>query len=203
MLGEVDMPPRTKFDKNTIVDAALEVAKERGFSGVTARSVAKRLNCSVAPIYVNFTTVDDLVEAVVQQVFAMSEELLAKQKGKSLYENIGKASLAFAREYPVLFRELTIQPNPYMTSYETIENAMVEALAKDEAMHDWTFKERKRLLLKLRAFQMGLSVMVSNGHVPLWLDNQEFDDLLMEVGEDLILAQQIKRKSNNIMSSSE
>jgi hypothetical protein len=54
--------------------------------------------------------------------FPYREELLAKQKGKSLYENIGKASLSFAREYPILFRELSIQPNPYMASYETIEN---------------------------------------------------------------------------------
>ena len=190
------MPPKTKFDKNTILNAALEVAKEKGFSGITARSVANRLNCSVAPIYVNFATVDDLVEAVVQQVFAISEELLAKQKGQSMFEKIGKASLAFAQEYPVLFRELSIQPNPYMTSYETIENAMLEAMAEDEAMRGWTLKERKRLVLKLRVFQMGLSVMVANGHMPSWLDNQEFDQLLMEVGDDVLLAQQMKQKEN-------
>lgn len=190
------MPPKTKFDKNAILDAALEVAKEKGFSGITARSVANRLNCSVAPIYVNFATVDDLVEAVVQRVFAISEELLTKQKGQSMFEKMGKASLAFAREYPVLFRELSIQPNSYMASYETIENAMLEAMAEDEAMRGWTLKERKRLLLKLRVFQMGLSVMVANGHVPSWLDNQEFDQLLMEVGDDVLLAQQMKRKEN-------
>ena len=190
------MPPKTKFDKNTILNAALEVAKEKGFSGITARSVANRLNCSVAPIYVNFATVDDLVEAVVQQVFAISEELLAKQKGQSMFEKIGKASLAFAQEYPVLFRELSIQPNPYMTSYETIENAMLEAMAEDEAMRGWTLKERKRLLLNLRVFQIGLSVMVANGHMPSWLDNQEFDQLLMEVGDDVLLAQQMKQKEN-------
>lgn len=190
------MPPKTKFDKNAILDAALEVAKEKGFSGITARSVANQLKCSVAPIYVNFATIDDLVKAVVQQVFAISDEMLVKQKGQSMFEKIGKASLAFAQEYPVLFRELSIQPNPYMTSYETIENAMLEAMAEDEAMRGWTLKERKRLLLKLRVFQMGLSVMVANGHMPSWLDNQEFDQLLMEVGDDVLLAQQMKQKEN-------
>ena len=83
-----------------------------------------------------------------------------------------------------------------MTSYETIENAMLEAMAEDEAMRGWTLKERKRLLLKLRVFQMGLSVMVANGHMPSWLDNQEFDQLLMEVGDDVLLAQQMKQKEN-------
>jgi AcrR family transcriptional regulator len=191
------MPPKTKFDKNAVVDAALEVAKEKGFSGITARNVANRLHSSVAPIYVNFSTIEELVEAVVQRVFAISEELLAKQKGQSLFENMGKASLAFAREYPVLFRELSIQPNPYMALYETIENSMIEALTGDEALQSWTLEERKRLLLKMRALQIGLSVMVANGHVPSWLANQEVDELLMEVGNDVLIAQQIKRKENS------
>jgi AcrR family transcriptional regulator len=190
------MPPKTKFDKEAIIDAALAVAKEVGFSGITARNVAARLQSSVAPIYVNFATVDDLVEAVVQRVFAISDELLTKQKGESMFEKMGKASLAFAREYPVLFRELSIQPNPYMASYETIENAMLEAMAEDEIMRDWTLEERRRLFLKMRVFQIGLSAMVANGHVPSWLDNQEFDQLLMEVGDDVLLAHQIKRKEN-------
>ncbi len=188
------MPPKTKFDKEAVIKAAFDVAKEKGFSGITARSVADRLNSSVAPIYVNFATIDDLVEAVVRRVFAISEELLAKQKSESIFENIGKASLAFAREYPVFFRELSIKPNPYRASYETIEKAMVESLAEDEAMRDWTLEERKRLFLKVRVFHMGLSAMVANGHVPSWLEHHEFEELLLEVGEDLLLVQNIKRR---------
>ena len=191
------MPPKTKFDKNAIVDAAFEVAKEKGLSGITARNVANRLQSSVAPIYVNFSTIEELIEAVVQRVFAISEEMLSNQKGESLFEKIGKASLAFAREFPVLFRDLSIQPNPYLASYETIENTMIAALSEDEVMQGWTLKERKRLLLKMRVFQMGLSVMVSNGHVPKWLGNQEVDELLMEVGDDILIAQQIKRKEHS------
>jgi hypothetical protein len=83
--------------------------------------VASRLNSSVAPIYVNFKTIEELTQAVVQRVFALSEELLAKQKGQNLFENIGRASLAFARDYPVLFRDLVLKPNPHMASYEETE----------------------------------------------------------------------------------
>lgn len=190
------MPPKTKFDKKTIIDAGLEIAKEKGLSGITARSVADRLNASVAPIYVNFSTIDDLVEAVVRRVFAMADELIPDEEGQSKFEKMGKASLAFARKYPVLFRELALQPNPFMASYETTENAMAEALKEDEAMKDWTSLERKRLLLKLRALQIGLSVMLANDIAPSWLDDHDFDTLLMEVGDDLLLAHQTKRKEN-------
>ena len=188
------MPPKTKFNKEAIVDAAFEIAKEKGFSGITARNVSDRLGCSVAPIYVNFATIEDLTAEVVQRVFAISDQLLAKQKGLNLFENIGKASLDFARGYPVLLRELVVQPNPYMDSYETVETAMIEALAEDESMAGWTIDERRHLFLKMRIFQLGLSVMVANGQVPSWLDEKAAEKLLMETGEDLILMQTLKRE---------
>ncbi len=190
------MPPKNKFSREEIVEAAFEIAKEEGFSKITARSVANRLNSSVAPIYVNFKTIDELVQAVVRRVFALSEELLAKQKGQNLFENIGRASLDFARDYPVLFRELVLQPNPYMASYEDTEKVMVEALKDNEEMKDWTMEERRRLLLKMRIFQLGLSAMVANGHMPSWVDDSEVEELLMETGEQLLLAEQIKREED-------
>lgn len=188
------MPPKTKFTREDILEVAFRIAKDKGFSAITARSIAEHLQSSVAPIYVNFATIDDVIEAVVVRVFAISDELLAKQKGPDIFENIGKASLAFAKEYPVFFRELVLQPNPYMASYESLENSMIEALAQDESMRDWTVDERKLLFFKMRVFQLGLSVMVANGHVPSWLDDQAIEGLLMETGEDLLNIQNIKRE---------
>ena len=187
------MPPKTKFNKEDIIEVAFEIGKEKGFSAITARNVANRLGCSVAPIYVNYETIDCLIEAVVMRVFALSDELLAKQKGSNLFENIGRASLEFAREYPVFFRELTMKPNSYMSSYETIENNMLEALSEDETMRDLTLDERKRLFFKMRVFQLGLSAMIANDHIPSWLDDQEAEQLLFEIGDELTLVQRMKR----------
>lgn len=51
------------------------------------------------------------MEAVVKRAFALSDRILAEQTGSDLLENIGRASLEFARDYPVLLRELALQPN--------------------------------------------------------------------------------------------
>lgn len=190
------MPPQKKTSKEDIVDAAFQIAKEEGFSGITTRNVAKRLGCSVAPIYVNFRTIDALIEAVIVRVFAISDELLAKQKGQYAFENVGKASLAFAREYPVFFRELIMQPNPYMDSYDTVENKILELLAADGSMSGWTHEERRDLLLKMRIFQAGLSVMIANGHIPSWLDDKAVESVLFETGRDLLCIQKMKREGN-------
>jgi AcrR family transcriptional regulator len=190
------LPPKNKFTREEIVEAAFEIAREKGFSKITARSVASRLSSSVAPIYVNFKTVTELTQAVVQRVFALSKELMAKQEGQNLFENIGKASLAFARDYPVLFRDLVLKPNPYMASYEETEKAMVDALKNNEEMKDWTTEEIRRLFLKMRIFQLGLSAMLANGHIPSWLDKEESEKLLIETGAQLLLAEQINRKED-------
>jgi len=191
------MPPKTKFDKEAIISAAFDIAAEEGLSAITARSVAKKLKSSVAPIYVNFETIDELVETVVHRVFELSDAFLQKQQGSSVFENIGKASLAFAREYPVLYRELALQPNPYLASYETVEKSMIQAMAEDEYLKDWTDEERRRLFLKMRIFQIGLTAMVANGQVPSWMEEEAFEALLMEVGEDLFQAQQLKREEKS------
>ncbi len=188
------MPPRTKFNREDIVEAALEISKQGGLSSITARSVAKSLGSSVAPIYVNFETIEDLIEAVVQRIFAISGEQIAKQTEKNVFESIGKASIAFAREYPVLFRELMMKPNNYMENYDQLEGTLLEAMARDGEMGDWTMDERRRLLFKMRAFQTGLSAMIANDHVPSWIDNKTAEEMLMEMGEELMLLQKIKRE---------
>ncbi|ABX42134.1 TetR/AcrR family transcriptional regulator [Lachnoclostridium phytofermentans] len=190
------MPPQKKISKEDIEEAAFLIAKEEGFSGITARNVAKHLGCSVAPIYVNFTTIDVLIEAVIVRVFAISDELLAKQKGQYAFENVGKASLAFAREYPVFFRELIMQPNPYMDSYDAVEKKILEQLAEAESMSGWTLEERRNLLLRMRIFQTGLSVMIANGHIPSWLDDKAVEAVLFETGRDLLCIQKMKREGN-------
>lgn len=186
------MGPKNKFSKEDIIQAAFEIAKDRGFSGVTVRSVVKRLGCSVAPIYVNFETIDDLIKAVVERVFALSQELLSQQQGPDVFANIGRASLAFARDYPVFYRELILTPNPYMASYESVESSMLEAMGTDPEMQNCSLEQRRRLFLKMRAFQLGLTTLVANGHIPAWLDEQGMEELLLEVGTDLMRVENIK-----------
>ncbi len=190
------MAPKTKFNKENIIEAAFEIAKDKGLSAITARSVAKSLNSSVAPIYVNFETIENLIEAVIQRVFTLSNELMAKQKGLNIFDNIGNASLEFAKNYPVFFRELMMKPNKYMESYEIVEKTILKAMAEDESMHNWTVDERQRLLFKMRALQTGLSTMVANGHIPSWLNEEEVEELFMETGKELLLIQKIKRGEN-------
>ncbi|MBV1758930.1 MAG: TetR/AcrR family transcriptional regulator [Dethiosulfatibacter sp.] len=191
------MTPKTKFSKEEIIQAAFLIAKSEGFTGITARSVAKALGCSVAPIYVNFKNIDELVVSVVKRVFDISQELISKQSGDDVMESIGKASIEFAKSYPIFFRELIMTPNPYMESYDAVEKTILDAMAEDKEMKNWTYIERRKLLLKLRIFQTGISVMIANGNMPSWIEEKRFEELLMETGEELFQIQKSKRSVMN------
>ncbi len=190
------MPPKVQFSREEIIDAAFAAAREKGFTGITARDVADRLHCSVAPIYVNFTAIDDLIDAVVHRVFAISGELLAKQTGPRIFENIGKASLEFAREYPVILRELIMNPSMHQASRKDQADSLVDALSEDPDMGNLSRDQRRRLLVKMEIFQTGLTVMTANGSLPSWIDTQQAEELLMETGDELLQAALRKKESD-------
>ena len=45
------MPPKTKIHKELIVSTAYEMTKMNGIDSVTAKAIAKQLNCSIQPVY--------------------------------------------------------------------------------------------------------------------------------------------------------
>jgi AcrR family transcriptional regulator len=191
------MPPKTQFDSDTIVKAAFEIARKAGLSAITARSVAHQIGSSVAPIYANFPTITDLIRAVTDKIFALSREYLAREQGHSPFERIGRASLAFARDYPVFVRELTTAPVHTQTQLRHQEDMMISLMSTDPDMAGWTTKELRTLLLQMQAFQIGLNLMVANNHLPPWCKEEEPEQLVLKTGADLIRAHKSTQKDRS------
>jgi len=183
-----NMPPKAKFSREDIIESAFNIAAVEGLDAISARKVAGALGCSVAPIYVNFETIDALTGAVVQRIQSLSARILARTEGRDLFEKIGRASLAFARDYPVFFRDLVLRPNPYLEPFEKVHERMADALGEDREMGRLSFEDRRRLFLKMQIFQTGLQAMIANGLSPSWLAQEEAEELLLETGKELLEA---------------
>lgn len=54
------MPPKAKFTKEEIVEAALGIAHESGFDALTARTLGERLGSSARPIFTVFKSMDEV-----------------------------------------------------------------------------------------------------------------------------------------------
>lgn len=101
------MPPRVKFQKKEIVNAALNVVRKEGIDAVTAREVAKELKVSVGPIFTWFETMDQLKV----EVYVVAKEKYRNYIEQGLKEKIPFLGLwhqyiRFAKEEPELYKLL-------------------------------------------------------------------------------------------------
>lgn len=191
------MPPKKKFSKEQIIDTAFEIARSEGIDSITIRKVAEQLGSSSAPIYVNFKDVDELIREVVNKIIAVSKQLLMEQNSGDPFHDIGVASLRFAKEYSVLFRDFVMKPNDYMQNYnEDMGGDLIELMKEDTVLEGFSEEELRLILLKMRIFQTGLSVMVANGLLPDELGEDQLIGLLDSAATDVIIAARQRGKGD-------
>lgn len=189
------MAPKTKFSKEQIVEAAFDIAKVEGVDSITIRKVADKLGSSIAPIYVNFQDVDELLEAVIKNIYSLSNQMIQEENSANKFSDIGIACLKFARKYSVLFRDLLLKNNRYLKGYdEEMGSALIREMKKDPELFDFNDEELGSILLKMRIFQLGISVMVANELLPEEFDENKAIEILNNTAADIILATRIRKK---------
>lgn len=189
--------PKTRFTKEQIIDAAFEIAKTEGIDSITMRKIAHKMGSSVAPIYVNFKNNDELMEALVERIIGISQQLLTEESTGSPFHDMGRASLRFALEYSVLFRDLVMKSNNYLKNYdEKMIPALIKAMKNDPELEGFTEGELKTILLKMRIFQLGISVMAANGLLPKDYEIQDLMGLLSGAADDVILSARLRKSKS-------
>ncbi len=101
------MPPKAKFSREEIIDAAFEIVRRDGFDALTARSLGAKLGSSPRPIF----TVFDSMEEVQDKVKTAARDLYEKYEdegmsGAQAFKGSGTGYIRFAAEQPKLFQLL-------------------------------------------------------------------------------------------------
>ncbi len=103
------MPPKTLFTREEIITAALTITRRCGPSGLTARSLASELGCSVKPIFGLFKNMEEVQQAVLTAADRMYQNALQAEMHSGAYppyKASGMAYIRFAREERELFKLL-------------------------------------------------------------------------------------------------
>ena len=104
------MPPRVKFTKEEIVEAALRVTREGGIDSLTARSLAAELGASTRPMFTYFETVDELKHEVHEAAKGIYKTYIERGLAEPVpFLGVGQNTIRFALEEPELFRLLFLQ----------------------------------------------------------------------------------------------
>ena len=164
------MPAVRKVSKEQIIDAAVDVLRDDGFSAINARSVAKKLGCSTQPIYFSFRNMEELKAALTERAIQMHtqrvrDSLRIHEGNDSRYSSYGMGFVKFAAEEKQLFRWLYLegeQLGPYQNDVLTSEviSVITEEFGYEEDV-------ACRFYQDMVYFTYGLAILANTDHLHL------------------------------------
>lgn len=145
------MPPSVKFTKDEIVNAALQVVREKGTAALTTRQIAAVLGVSTRPIFTYFQNIQQVQEAVRQAAQALYHSYIKKGLEQvHPFIGLGEQYIRFATQEPELYRLLFLplapgSENKAMEEMERTQNLVLEFLQQiyqlDEAAAKRFFRD--------------------------------------------------------------
>lgn len=107
------MPPKARFTKERIEEAAYQLAKEKGFEAIAAREVARSLGMTVTPIFTYFSGMEELKTAVRDRVRREFEGYLRGSLDYfPAFKEFGARWMRYAAEYPNFYKLLIASGDP-------------------------------------------------------------------------------------------
>ena len=105
------MPPKYKFTREEMIDAAVRVTRIKGIDAVTARDIADELGVSTQPIFTCFHT----MEEAKREIRCAAERIYRGYAERGLgmpipFYGFGMQYIRFAREEPELYKLLFLTP---------------------------------------------------------------------------------------------
>ena len=102
------MAPKVKITREMIVNAALEIIREKGYASLNARTIADRLSCSTQPVLYQFKTMEEIREAVYKAADELHTRYIMAgiESAEDPFLSIGLAYIRFGHEESNLFRFL-------------------------------------------------------------------------------------------------
>lgn len=176
------MPPKIKTDRDAIINAGFEVAKNEGITVITAQKVALVLGTSVAPIFRVFQTVEDLRISVEEKIHTFHTQYISDYPSQyigdyslddSAFLTYGLGYINFAKEYPNLFETIMQQSaiNYNLNEQASKQLAFVVNSAASEG--SLSFEQAKELFYNIWIYTHGIACLVYKGSLTLTVEEEK------------------------------
>jgi AcrR family transcriptional regulator len=161
------MPPKQTITKDMIVDAAFKLVRKNGISALSARNIAKALNCSTQPVYSSFKNMEILEKEVILVAarFVQGNYLVSNTEQKNNFMSIGLGYIAMAREEKHLFDLLYVSGKVPLNFENHIfpvdTDLLLNVMKKDPYLADLPREDLLELLGHMWIYTHGLTVLTS------------------------------------------
>ena len=115
------MPPKAKFTREEIIEAALNLAAEKGLRFLTARELGAVLGSSTRPIFTAFKNMEEVLLEVRKAALARFEVYARRAMNFTpVYKELGVQMILFATEQPKLYRLLFMTEKPEAENFDDV-----------------------------------------------------------------------------------
>ena len=162
------MPPKFKFKREEIVEAAVNLTRRGGVDAVTARGIASELGVSTQPIFTCFKNMEEAKEEVRIYAEKLCHNYLEKGVEASIpFFGFGMAYIRFAKEESELYKMLFINPdNDGESMLDTLSGIRLIVINSIEKTYRFNEKESKRLFRDLWLVVHSIATLCVGGICP-------------------------------------
>ncbi len=156
------MPPRAKFTKKEIIQAAMQIVREHGLDAVTSRELGKQLGSSACPIFTVFSNMEDVKNEIIAEAKEIYKEYVTEGlKQEVAFRGVGFAYIKFAINEPKLFHILFMSEQSEPTDIEhtlmLLEGNYEEILYSVKEPYGLQEEDAKRLYQHLWVYTHGIA----------------------------------------------
>lgn len=109
------MPPKAKFLREEIIEAAFEIVRAEGFDALTSRALGTKLCSSARPIFTVFQNMEEVQQAVIDAAKKLYKEYIQRGLSEKLaFKGVGTQYILFSVNEPKLFQLL------FMTEHKQV-----------------------------------------------------------------------------------
>ena len=165
------MPPKCRFTREEIIQAALDLTAEKGVGALTARGLAQRLGSSAKPIFGLFANMEEVQQEVVKAANLRYQEYLRQDMSAGRYPSYkasGMAYIRFAREQKELFKLLFMRDRTHEEKAAGDElEALLGLIQKNMGL---SRDDAYRFHLEMWIYVHGIATMIATAYLEWDMD---------------------------------
>lgn len=156
--------PKQRITKEMVVNAAFELARSGGMEQVMVKTIAKKIGCSVQPIYSYCKNMENLRQDVTERVKHFVREYVASHIDRNdPFRSTGQAYIQLTREEPYLFKIFILHRRDGISSlddlYRSEADGQIPAFLAENL--NISVGQAKQLHLDMLIYTIGIGTIFS------------------------------------------
>ncbi len=186
------MPTTIRITKEMILNAAFDIIRNEGIEKLSNREIAKKMNCSIRPIYYQFKNSEELYKALYNKINSYFYDFIMKNIVDDIpnYKQIGINYIKFAQEETNLFKVLFMSPSRNLpnTFVETDKTGFAGVVAAIKLSTHLSDKAIKSFHTKMWIFVHGIATLTVSRSFKF--TDEQIKDLLSQEFQALMLLEE-------------